>query len=548
MLQKQLGLKQPSFLESDRAVVTPPPKLLVSTSHLFQPLLQTKSSHSAHFQEACKNKIFNAIAKRDEINLKQILHLINQGLAVTAEHRHSKRTPSAQAQNIQKNRPYSAEQLVLDFFNQTGSQALQELISYSQHNYFVLLLQACSAHTRYQLAQSNVTHPIIIHLPLSELKKFVSTLISPFQIYRDHQALLHVIDALTIRAEKGSLSDRAEIKQLQNNLLTEGIKFHEQCKHRHVIARLQSTQTRLLQDKLALLDETEENSPIPSLTKYQEAPSLAKIIQKPLYQPKQSTTAQEKLPQVINSDYRYETEDINAILAARVNESFPSVYVLAAAQMNIGIPGNSVADLLTDFIEQQDMSFIIENKECSLLIPIQVGGHWVGLAVKILATSITSLTYFNSLEDRPTDELRMAAIQAQLKQAGLINNELKVKPAPKAMQQCDRTSCGVLMIENFFCFLKKKWWIKKDTQTVTPENTEHFRKLHLRLLQREQPIFYSSFQERQAKNKASVPDLAVQQKSHGILAAGVGLFQTPSKQEKYRPQKERTYSLIGNHS
>ena len=91
------------------------------------------------------------------------------------------------------------------------------------------------------------------------------------------------------------------------------------------------------------------------------------------------------------------------------------------------------------------------------------------------------------------------------------------------MQQCDGTSCGVLLIENFYCALKNMWWTPDD-YTITAGKTDDFRRLHLNLLKGSDPEYYKSFQVHQAHNIISVPSMSIQQKNHGIQGNRAGFF------------------------
>jgi hypothetical protein len=80
-----------------------------------------------------------------------------------------------------------------------------------------------------------------------------------------------------------------------------------------------------------------------------------------------------------------------------------------------------------------------------------------------------------------------------------------------------------LLIENFYCRLKKKWWTKEDSSTVSPENTARIRRCHLELLKKYRPDYYPAFQQREANNLSSVLPLTEQLLAHGLPEKNHGL-------------------------
>ena len=141
------------------------------------------------WREALKNQIFNTIANEDLQGLRRLLHL-------SAAAKMLVKTRSQQAHNdvrsIRNRTPnpgtrstHDISRQVLNFFMQTKASAFKKLVTKSHASYFTTLLEACTAHTRYQLAQSNALHPVLLYLPLAELKQFIQKLLSPFQLYRD---------------------------------------------------------------------------------------------------------------------------------------------------------------------------------------------------------------------------------------------------------------------------------------------------------------------------------------------------------------------------
>ena len=166
------------------------------TASLIKQVTQPKMSNSN--KKTSDNAIFQAIADKNEPALKRILSLENQVLAMPAARAvHSSQHNKYPASTGQQH--HVSEQLVMEFFNKVNASQLRELIKSSEYTYFVWLLQACSLHTFFELAKANALNLLMIHLPLHQLDELVTRLISPFQCYRDSQALQHLCDALTIR-------------------------------------------------------------------------------------------------------------------------------------------------------------------------------------------------------------------------------------------------------------------------------------------------------------------------------------------------------------
>ena len=134
-----------------------------------------------------------------------------------------------------------------DFLQKTDPEPLHQLIKISEASYFKKLLQACSAHVRYQLAVENSLNPIIRFLPIEELKIMVQAFIQPqgLGIYRDHMALLHLIEALNQRATANP-GKKATIFSLQKHLLERGPVFHQETNHIHVVSEIEGKLNRVL--------------------------------------------------------------------------------------------------------------------------------------------------------------------------------------------------------------------------------------------------------------------------------------------------------------
>lgn len=92
-------------------------------------------------------------------------------------------------------------------------------------------MYACSKHIQYQFAIEYALNPIILYLPLNELKHLVNALIR-LGFYQDHRAILALVEALFLRKHLHQ-TDTETLTSLQYVLLDKSIQFHSQ--HHHLV-------------------------------------------------------------------------------------------------------------------------------------------------------------------------------------------------------------------------------------------------------------------------------------------------------------------------
>ena len=522
-LQQQLGLEQPVDVEhSSRrvAVYSETQHHEVPETHVAQgppsrpredvtqpTTTLRRSTIDPQWTVACRNNVFNAIFQKNEKQLRSLLHLFaepttrkprDSSQAMPRGNAFFPRTPS-----LPKDRgPGQAGDLVTSFFTTTPATALRRLVTESESRFFYLLLHACSRHVRYQLAQTNALHPVILYLPQRELTSLVDSLLS-LELYRDHQAILHLIDALVIRCEQNP-QEQALIIEAQNSLLQRALTFHRQAKHTHVTASLEVVKTGL---------DSQTSNPLETPALPQRRPCPATQAPAPAPLPVASSES-------LNCKYEYSSEDIQAILASRLKNDYPLAHILAGALMNEHTFGNRVVDVLNDYVAQNPRS---ANEREILLLPIEIGAHWVGLSITRMGNDITALTYFNSKKNLDRDVPLMRTIKNELRRANLVKSDLPIAGAHAAMQQPqeDSQSCGIYLVENFYCSLKNQWWANPNN---TPKTAMAMRQRHLEVLTQHRPDYVHNFLEHQALAAPILPNLTLRQQSHGVSSSQSAFF------------------------
>lgn len=229
------------------------------------------------FPLAKKNQIFTLIANGNIAELEKLLgakqkRSSTRGTTATATttatttNKHTSRAhlpnplfkkSSAPAQS--KEQGSSLDGLILQFFQGLEPEALRQLSREAEAKYFIALLHACSYHTRYQLSITDNLYPLIIYLDLEELKIFFPELHAEdgLGIYRDHRALMRLVDAINIRMIIHP-DELPTLSKLRIELIKRGIEFH--ANHRHVINKLitlQGINAVLLDDEGLEVDDSD---------------------------------------------------------------------------------------------------------------------------------------------------------------------------------------------------------------------------------------------------------------------------------------------------
>ncbi|KTD39111.1 hypothetical protein Lnau_0310 [Legionella nautarum] len=483
------------------------------------------SKTSAHWNTASQNALFRAISNRNEEELKRLLRLSGQSYPSSLEPQIRKTSDPAGSTSSLRTKDAATER-VNQFFNKLPFSALKTLIAQSEAKYFVWLFKACGTHERNQLCQSTSVYVLWQNLPLNELIKLMRKMRSPFAIYINHQSLIHLVDALTIRLAQRP-AEREALLHLQTRLLTEGISYHEKCRHIHVVPRLKSLLAEVKKNDTRLLDEESlcrnytGRFPTHPVTR---TPLQAQVVSESTVRTVQ-TSGRARLfqpavagkPQPIirkdyypsNRNYFYETEDINKILEYRMAAlKDSSIVCLGAVQLQSSSPNARIAALLNDWKANVHLS---PDSVTKLIIPIHdtSSNHWVGMQINLQGTEIKELIYFDGLLSQQQQRQQMDIIYRDLVEADWITKPTIIK-LRASIKQTDGSSCGALMIENFYCSNKGQLWPAKPNLSMI------IRERHLRILQENDPEFFHQFGRRQEKNRPTVQSMAVQEQTHGL--------------------------------
>ncbi|RAP35719.1 hypothetical protein B1207_11570 [Legionella quinlivanii] len=411
----------------------------------------------------------------------------------------------------------NSEDLVFAFFS-LEEEVLNPLINrINNADYLLALFDACSIKKRFELVKSTACIPLIIQNfnSLNELARFVKIVTFEFQYYRDHKAVLSLNDELAARRDK-NLDEAYQLLVLQKIFLKRALKNH--FKHTRVRPLIEAALAKVQIELDKLPRPAPETAPVVTqVSFFQKRPrTLRRIDSPPPQEPVREKPARPEgatgFARVrINCNYFYETEDIQAILAARIKQllirqpSLPRVSVLACAQLNMS--GNNIANVLLDYLEHEPLG----DSE-TLLIPIQDHQHWVGLRIDIQNKAIVKVSYFDSNRGENYDyreDARYEEICRQLRENNFLGKEDELTIPPNCMQQPDGSSCGAWLIENFYCDLKGRWYMPEP-------RADEIRKLHLRTLYSERPDYYAGFAPRQASGQSSMPSESEQRSAHGL--------------------------------
>jgi hypothetical protein len=520
-------------------------KQAIKPNHSQDSFFKTKSLNSirekalARWRQANQNSLFRAISKSDEEGLKRLLHLLGKDYPsriikpkakrTTGDH-HPPRARSARANNS------ATGDLVKQFFTELPVSALKDLIAKSEARYFVWLFKACTIHERYQLCQLTEVYVLWQNLPLAELNKLIDIMmITPFSIYIDHQALTHLIDALTIRLAQRPTEEKA-LLALQEKLLNQGISFHEKRNHIHVIPRLRtlltevsSNNARLLGEENLQREETEtptapisssqSTSPTPpeqDLVMHEPVQEISRVIRPGLFQPSvlrpPRTGPKNYYPP--NPLYFYEEKEIDKILEYRMKDlNDSSIVWLGAVQLEPpsaepAAAGACIAAALDDW---KSKTFLPPDSVTKLIVPIEDTGrnHWVVMQINWQGTQVKELFYFDGYFSPEDQRAQLKIIHRDLVTAQFITHQTQIKRG-HSIKQTDGSSCGALVIENIYCHNKGITW-QPDPNLMTT-----IRERQLRLLKEKDPIFFHYFGKKQEENRRTVLDIEERVRAHGL--------------------------------
>lgn len=348
----------------------------------------------------------------------------------------------------------------------------------------------------FELAKNHSLHPILLYLPLAELVTFVTNLISPCQLHHDFKTLIALIDALNIRC-KLQPNLQEIIVSLQEQVIQEGIRYHQHCQHDGIINHLKEIalsirpQTMQLDYRMNLSNECQPLSTLAlhNARTFSTGPAIAPVVQ--------SIT--------VNLEYIYSAEIINALLIAAL-KTHDSVHVLLATPLTLKPHAFhvSILELLNPFLQTRTFNPSISQ---SLLLPLIVGKHWIGIKLVLLNNKIQSAVYFNSLEGPEPFNYRQLIITT-LKQAGLLAATFRCFRNDQELKQQDIYACGPLLVENMVSDITMKYWPQRGTHTNYPKLLKTIRNRHLMSIKASNPQLYEIFA--QQNNSLKLQDTTLQ--------------------------------------
>lgn len=463
----------------------------------------TPSQAQSNFPKANRNPIFNLIAKDDLTELENFLGKKHWRATQRTQTTSKKSTSRSQLEALLlkakqstkttvRNQEISSEELVLQFFQDVEPQALRELIQTTKAKYFITLLRACSFHARYQLAIADSLSPIILFFEQEELRKLIPELYvdSGLGLYRDHLALMHLIDAINMRMiiHPDGVSSLSELRKA---FIERGLEHHQN--HRHVFNKLKSLglQNGVFLDYDDLEEDVLEEDVEEDIADFSIEPEKGRsdhIYNLPnqmhaeeVIQPLLAEVIQiepENFPEcILDINYKYRDDLIQDILNKRIVAlKGCDAKLLGSANMNDGAAHNRIADVIQLYKDHEGILYSAERQ--NLIIPIRYADHWVGIRLIVENGETKQVIYYNSLKKEPFyQENLMDIIEKELKAAALMPWNLSMTYHEPCMQQLDSTSCGAFLIENIYCDLKQAPWYLPPHKYA-----ETFRKRHLSLM------------------------------------------------------------------
>lgn len=429
------------------------------------------------------NQIFNLIADGNFAELERALGLKHRLKAVSPIKTTTPKSPSLKIQppksqlssllikqisltkNLAKDSNNTLDEMVVQFFKDVEPQALRDLIKEAEAKFFTTLLRACSFHTRYQLAIADSLSPLILYLELGELKALFNELHaeSGLGLYRDHQALLRLTEAINLRMIMHP-KEAPTLVHLRSAFCERGIAHHQM--HRHVINRLlalQKPQAAVVLDDYE--EELETDNSYFNLLQHNSIPLLAiemdveDLLPTSLQNETMNSPEIDNFPEcLLDINYKYRDDVIQNILAKRIAALNCGAKLLGAANMNEGASNNRVADVIRQFKDHEGVFYFSDHQ--NVIVPIRYEDHWVGVRLILEEGEVKKVIFYNSLKDNPIyQENLMSTIERELKEADLIPQDLSLTYHKACMQQLDGTSCGAYLIENIYCDLKDVPWL-----------------------------------------------------------------------------------------
>lgn len=562
-LQVQLGLKKPAPIEMTEArvvpvTVSPPsPEHVESKSSaasaprdvtLFPPpapptrsvgsavkskvppssLLSKAIGYLPGWDEAMQtNTLFALIADKDRQGLRDLLGInrsSHQGRGVPQENPRNRISVLAQlardrgvANLVSKISPHSdIDSLVAGFLKNTPRELLVALFKTSDAECVKALLEACSRHTRYQLAISNALHLLILHIPNDELGDMIKAF-EALEFYRDHTALLKLDDALLIRRLGSNSAEQvARIRGYQETLIRRAIKFHDETNHYHVVPWLTSALRNVR--RMNYLPEEELDLDIQESGTFSSAKEIdkratdtvaaASTVGMFAKNSSKRAGASSKLRDILK-DYQYRDADMQAILGGRLETlNNPNIYLLGQAKMGQMVAaGNTVKAVLSGFIMREDaLQALTESQmEMTFVIPIESGHHWTGICIKITPDKKAQIMYFDSLthDSSSLQQDILRDVHQVLRPLGYSVSLSEFRDVNRLIQS-DGTSCGPFLIENIYGHLRGHNRLAHWSAFQGEALVEAVHNRQLTVLQESRPAYLAVLKE-QAQSEAPQP-------------------------------------------
>ncbi len=505
---------------------------------------------------AYENEVFKAIADK---NLRQLERLLGVKPPISKALVSSARQPlfndvirlrDVNAPNEQDEQQTAANAITRHFLLQTPAEALKILIAQAEHDYFDRLLRACSHHERYQLAIDKALHPILIHLSPRHIGQMITSLLN-LELYRDHTALLQIVDALSVRRLTETGNQRV-IADFQNQFLQRAIDFHTKTNHHKVVTRLLAEQRRLAANSPVLVDYEEDRFRLRPQTRVATPPlastnvdtsrelvrktsrlqrtglprdavnstSFFRVAAAPLQVDVLRANAIEHvnittsssffpavaapiLPALFDSNgslmtmrqrpdlsAEYTTEDVEAILRIRINSFQEPTLILLGA---VTLSDDLALDLQSNAITTA-LSHYLAHQESNLLeqdiiLPIHRQHHWVAVRIHVSESQVPIITYYDSLPNAARQQQVMPVVNAAV--TALFAATPTLRSLPYSLQQKDAVSCGAYMIENIYCDLKSRSNSHGWWDNNEPDLAFQIRLRHLYLLKQQRPDYYA---------------------------------------------------------
>lgn len=252
----------------------------------------------------------------------------------------------------------------------------------------------------------------------------------------------------------------------------------------------------------------------------------------------------------INLNYDYSTEDINAILVACLGENPLNIHILAAASMDLSITNRGVSfknyeisEQLQEFFQLTPAEKTIQSK---MILPVCRNKHWLGFVFTLEEGKISHISYYNSL---PTTEKVDATIKErvleELRKTDRLAEGVFPIRAENQPYQKDRTSCGVILVENFIADVTgTPWnWEKLHSKTLL-----ELRRMHLSKVKEKKQEHYATFSKQSIAEDLDIQRQIENQAGKKIQREGnsFSLFSSPEPRRSQRKEKKESLDSMSH--